>query len=114
MYGIVTTSRLDESIQGDVEYKTYIREASLQYVELLRELGVLDILIIRTGPDTMVSVAIFEDDTTAVRALATGEEMRRDGHSSKTTLISRVAGDVNDMPAGFVLNGYARPEDPVL
>ena len=106
MYGIVSTMHLDESIQGDEEYKTYIRETSLKYVQLLRDIGVLDIMVIRTGVDTMVSIAIFEDASTAVLALATGEQMREAGHTSPTTLISRVSGDVNDMPTEFVLDGY--------
>lgn len=110
MYGIISTLQLHEAIQGEDEFKTYVRDASLTYMELLREMGVLDLMVIRTGQDTMVSVAIFESASAAVLAMAQSKEIRREG-PEVTVLLSRVAGDVNDLPAGFMLDGYVRGEE---
>ena len=108
MYATVTTWLLNESVRDTDAYDAFLREMVRRNIELARRVGMLDALMMRVEPDTLVGIAVYE---TAEDAAAAGPIARKAGTSFGDALefVDRVGGPMNDMPT---LPGRPTPIEP--
>lgn len=98
MYATVSTWRLHESVRSPDAYETFLREMIDSNIDLAREVGMIDAMMIRTGADTMIGVAVYETREEAEAAGPIARGRVGDKYADRLELISRVAGPARDMP----------------
>jgi hypothetical protein len=98
MYATVTTWRLHESVRHGDAYDSFLRQMVGRNIELARRVGMLDALMMRVEPDTLVGIAVYESEEDAAAA---GPIAREAGVSFGDALefIDRVGGPMTDMPS---------------
>jgi hypothetical protein len=96
MQATITTWRIADAYQGNDDVVAVLREIVRQHQMAFRQLGLLDIVLIRSGHDTMTVVNVYED--TLDREAMLAEQNRTLGPvlAGKLELIEREYGPAWD------------------
>jgi hypothetical protein len=98
MYANLVTWRLDPSIRSPESLGAHLRAVWESFRSLLLQAGLLDVLVVRTGEDTMLAIRLYADraaaDATYAEALA---ELSND-YIRKVEVIDRRDGRAFDVP----------------
>jgi len=98
MYASLSTWRLDESIQHDAVYHAFVRDVLRKTLPTMRDIGILDSMIVRTASDTIVSITLYESEEAADAAWHEAAGPMRGLYEPKMHFVSRIAGPADDMP----------------
>lgn len=98
MWAKIETWRLAQELQEDNAYALFLRDLSRRNTPILREHGLLDGFVVRTSPDTMLTMNLYE--TEAQAELAWREVISHLGEAlnGRLTLIERQVGPAEDLP----------------
>jgi hypothetical protein len=99
LYATVSTWRLAESIRDPEAYEAFLRDLIEANIDIARDVGMLDAMMIRSGTDTMIAVAVYETEAEAIAAGPIARERVGTRYDHQVELISRYAGPCQDMPA---------------
>lgn len=98
MFASLSTWRLDDSIQDDAAYHTFVREVFRKTLPTMREIGILDSMVVRTAPDTIVSITVYESQEAADAAWHAATGSMRSLYAPRMQLVSRLSGPAADIP----------------
>jgi hypothetical protein len=98
MYASLSTWQLDEAIQDDATYHAFVRDVLRRTLPTMRDIGILDSMIVRTAPDTIVSVTVYESEDAAKAAWIEASGPMRRLYEARLTFVSRLIGPADDMP----------------
>ena len=98
MLASVTRWRISESVRDDATFRELLHTSLGNHVAILREHGLLDIIVVRIAEDVLLAVTIYEDDAEGQDAWVASQIAFRDDLLGKLELINRVAGPAFDLP----------------
>ncbi len=98
MLASVSRWRIAETVRDETTFRDFIRTSLGKHVAILRDLGLLDILVVRISDDVMLAVTIYENDSEGQTGWTASQIAFRDDLSGKLELIGRVAGPAFDLP----------------
>ena len=98
MYASLSTWHLDDSIQDDSAYEGFVRDILRKTLPTARDIGILDAVVVRTAPDTIVAVSLYDTEDAADAAWQQTVGSMQNLYDSKMTLVSRTTGRADDMP----------------
>ncbi len=98
MHANLVTWRLAPAIQPAEELAAHLRGVWTHYSQLLRQVGLLDVLVVRTGEDEMLAIRLYDDSR--ADDLANEEAVTTLGteYLSKVTAIEKRVGRAFDAP----------------
>jgi hypothetical protein len=97
MYATVTTWRVRATIHDDAEFDQLVRDLVSDGIDVVRQAGVLDVICIESGPETLIVVSLYE---TPDEAMASGPPVLKyvaEGFADRFELVSRVTGPVYEI-----------------
>ena len=98
MLASVTRWRINESVREATAFHELLHTSLGKHVAILRDLGLLDIIVVRIADDVLLAVTIYEDEVEGQAGGAASQVAFRDDLLGKMELISRVAGPAFDLP----------------
>ena len=98
MWAKIETWRLAAEIQDDQAYSVFLRELSARNTPILREHGLLDGFVVRVGPDTMLTMNLYENEAQAESAWRDVISHLGDELEGRVSLIERHVGPAVDLP----------------
>ena len=98
MLASVTRWRISESVRAEDTFRDFLQKSLGKHVAILRDLGLLDILVVRIADDVMLAVTIYEDEAEGQAGWTASQIAFKDDLRGKLELIGRVAGPAFDLP----------------
>ena len=98
MYAKIETWRLAPEIQGDEAYDQFVRALAQRNTPILRNYGLLDGFAVRVGPDSMLTMNLYEDAEHAEAAWGEVIVGLSEALKGQLTLLDRMIGPAVDMP----------------
>src|SRR5688500_8804273 len=98
MYAKIETWRLAPEIHGDEAYDQFVRELAERNTPFLRTYGLLDGFAVRVGPDSMLTMNLYEDAEDAEAAWGEVIVGLSEALKGQLTLLARIIGPAVDMP----------------
>jgi hypothetical protein len=98
VYAKIVTWRLASDVQDDGAYDRFIRELSERNVPALRKHGLLDGFVVRTAPDMIMTINLYDDQQSADSAWNSVISSLSDELQGKLTLVERKVGAAVDLP----------------
>jgi hypothetical protein len=98
MYAKIETWRLAPEIQGDEAYEQFVRALAQRNTPILRNYGLLDGFAVRVGPDSMLTMNLYEDAAHAEAAWGEVIAGLSEALKGQLTLLDRMIGPAVDMP----------------
>ena len=107
MLASVTRWRISETVRDDAAFRGLMQSSLRRHVSILRDLGLLDIIVVRVAEDVFLAVTIYEEEAEGQAGWAASQVAFREDLMGNFELISRVAGPAYDLPQLLA-------EDPIL
>lgn len=98
MLASVSRWRIDERVRDEATFRDLLRSSLGRHVAILRDHGLLDIVVVRISDDTMLAVTVYEDDAEGQAGWTASQIAFRDDLIGKLELIGRIAGPAFDLP----------------
>ena len=98
MHASISTWRLSEPLREEAAYSAFLEQLMDQNVALALEVGLLDAMIIRIAPDTVISIGIYEDEAAAQAAIQRTATVREERYAGVIELLDRKMGRADDIP----------------
>lgn len=98
MLASVSRWRLADTIREPAAFRKFLQSSLGKHVAILRDFGLLDILVVRISDDVVLAVTIYEDDVEGQAGWTASQIAFRDDLHGKLELIGRVAGPAFDLP----------------
>ena len=98
MLASVSRWRIDESVRDDAAFFELMQTSLRKHVSILRDLGLLDIMVVRVAEDVLLAVTIYENDAEGQEAWKASQIAFRDDLAGKLEVIDRIAGPAFDLP----------------
>jgi hypothetical protein len=95
MQATVTTWRIADPYRGD-DFPIMLRDLIGENLETFRRLGLLDLMFVRTSPDSLTVVNVYEDDVDPDAMLAEQNRTLGPALAGKLELIQRASGPAYD------------------
>ena len=99
MYATLTNWRLKESVLDVAAYDLFAREMVQRNINSARDAGMVDSLLIRVEPDTLLGVSVYETEEDAAAAGPVARQAVGNVFADKLEFRSRISGRMDDMPA---------------
>jgi len=99
MHAVVTNWRLKAATQDPDAYRLFVSESARIIAPILRANGMLDVFLIRTAPDVVKFVNIYDNDIHAESALHSVAAQMGTYLAKHLELIERTSGDAIDLIA---------------
>lgn len=98
MLASVSRWRIDETVRDEAAFRGFLQSSLGKHVAILRDLGLLDIVVVRVADDVMLAVTIYEDEAEGQTGWTASQIAFRDDLNGKLELINRIAGPAFDLP----------------
>ena len=98
MLASVSQWRLAETIREPGTFREFIQSTLGKHVAILRDHGLLDIVVVRIADDVMLAVTIYEDEAEGQAGWTASQIAFRDDLHGKLEFIERSAGPAFDLP----------------
>jgi hypothetical protein len=98
MWAKIETWRLAKDLQEEQAYTRFLRDLSRRNTPILREYGLLDGFVVRVGPDTMMTMNLYETEEQAESAWRNVISHLGDELKGQLSLVERKVGPAEDLP----------------
>src|SRR5687767_599747 len=98
MLASVSRWRLAETIREPGAFPDFLQTSLGKHVAILRDHGLLDVVVVRISDDVMLAVTIYEDEAEGQAGWTASQIAFRDDLRGNVELIGRVAGPAFDLP----------------
>lgn len=101
MYATVTTWRVRTKVESEGEFDQLVRDLLAEGINVVRRVGVVDVLCIESDSDTLTVISLYETPDEAIASGAPVLQYMAEGFADRFELVSRVTGPVYE-PSAFV------------